>query len=215
MESLTLTTSDNVSIAADYYPAEGDRYAILLHMMPASKESWREFATQLQARGITSIAIDQRGHGKSQGGPKGYQKFTDEQQQAKIHDVRAAWQELERRGATPEKTVVVGASIGANLTIAYLVERQAIPIGVALSPGLNYRGVLTDAAITELAEGQEVLLVASQEDKYSFNSSEQLHDKNPDQTQFLPQKNLGHGTTMFEKDPDLLGQVVGWIDERL
>lgn len=216
MESITLTTKDEISIDADYYPADGDRFVILLHMMPAKKESWRDFATALQEKGISSIAIDMRGHGASQGGPNGYKEFSDHEQAAKIFDVRAAWEELKFRGAAPGKTAVIGASIGANLAIQYVDEIPEIPIGVALSPGLDYRSVTTQKAIANgLSKDQKVLIVASREDEYAFLSSEKLHEVNQNQVTLWPQENLGHGTAMFEKDRHLLSKVIDWIDERL
>ncbi|MFH1712321.1 MAG: alpha/beta fold hydrolase [Patescibacteria group bacterium] len=215
MESLTLTTSDGVLIAADYYPAEGDRYAILLHMMPATKESWRDFAAILQTHGISSIAIDERGHGMSEGGPDSYKKFADNEQQAKIKDVESAWRELERRGATAEKTVLVGASIGANIAIRYLLEEPQNQIAVALSPGLDYHGVTTNDAVKKLGEDKFILILASEEDEMSFKSSQRLKELNIDQVEFRPQNNIGHGTAMFENAPDLIQAVVDWINARL
>lgn len=215
-ERIILTTSDGVEIVADFYPAGGDKFAILLHMMPATKESWQEFASALQEKGISSIAIDERGHGESQDGPNGFKEFTDAEQAAKILDVRAAWEELVGRGASSENTVVVGASIGANLAIAYVDEMEKIPAGVALSPGLDYRSVTTlESVASGLGKNQKILLVASEEDEYAYLSIEKLHQANKKQTEFWPQSNLGHGTTMFENDPDLMQKVIEWIENQL
>ncbi len=178
MENLTLKTKDGQTIAADYYPADGDRFAILLHMMYVTKESWASFAAALVEKGISCIAIDERGHGASSKGPSGYKHFTDEEQQSKILDVNAAWIELEKRGAKQEKTVVVGASIGANLVFSFLAENNKVPIGVSLSPGLDYRGVLTTELQNQLDKKQEILMVASVEDVYSYQSVIKLDEGN-------------------------------------
>lgn len=211
MEKLTLTTSDSVSIAADYYEAEGERFAILLHMMPATKESWEEFALELQKRGINSIAIDERGHGESAGGPNGFKEFTDAEQASKIEDVHAAWKELDKRGATKSNTVIIGASIGSNLAIVALGDQLGLSAGVALSPGLDYRSVMTESSVQALEGSQQLLIVTSREDEYSFLSSEKLATLN-DRVEFWPQEGLGHGTTMFENDPALMNRVLDWID---
>ncbi|MFH1631494.1 MAG: alpha/beta fold hydrolase [bacterium] len=214
MEQIRLTTKDGKTIAADFYPAEGEKYAILLHMMPATKESWAGFAAALAGRGVASIAIDERGHGASEGGPGGYKEFTEAEQQAKILDARAAWEELKRRGAVVEKTVVVGASIGANLAIQMAVEAR-MPAAVALSPGVDYRGVTTDDKIGKLADEQRVLLVASEEDETSFKSILKLGELKPDQVELVKKSGIGHGTTMFENDPELFDYVVNWVAEKL
>lgn len=212
---MTLKTNDGIEIAADYYPAEGNRHAILLHMMPADKTSWKAFAEKLQSIGISSIAIDERGHGKSQGGPGGYKEFTDEEQAAKIWDVRAAWAELKKRGAIMEKTAVIGGSIGANLAIRYLAENGQFPIAVALSPGVDYRSVTTDDAIVNLTPGQMALLVASDEDETSAITIKKLHELNKLQTELIEKQGIGHATDMFDNDPELLESVAKWVDQRL
>lgn len=215
MERLALKTEDGKTLSADFYPAEGSRYVILLHMMPATKESWKEFAKVLQEKGISSIAIDQRGHGESEGGPGGYKEMTDEEQREKIWDVRAAWRELTNRGASMEKTALIGASIGANLSIVYLAENATFPVAVALSPGIDYRGVTTDDAIAKLTPGQSVLLIASDEDETSIKSVRLLNEKNPTQTTLIERSGLGHGTTMIGNDRELFDFVVNWVDERI
>lgn len=89
MVRVTLTTSDTVTIVGNYYKGSADRGALLVHMMPATKESWDVFARVLENRGYHVLAIDMRGHGESAGGPEGYKSFSDEEHQRKIHDVEA------------------------------------------------------------------------------------------------------------------------------
>ena len=124
MEKETLITEDNVKIAANLYtvPASAG-WIVMSHMMPATKESWDSFAEALQNLGYESIAIDLRGHGESEGGPDGYRSFSDAEQQKKILDLEAAVDYLvQKRKATPEKIVLIGASIGANLSLQYLSQ---------------------------------------------------------------------------------------------
>lgn len=210
-EKVTLTTSDGIQIVADVYPAsEPKKFAILLHMMPETKESWREFAGKLQETGYTSIAIDERGHGEStMDGTLNYKTFTDEQQQAKRLDAEAAFEYLKTQGATEENTVVVGASIGANLAIRFLLDHQGAKKAVALSPGLDYRGVTTADAIQKISAEQSVLLVASDDDTESFETIRELHRLNPDQTSVIERSGIGHGTRMFDADPTLMDRVIG------
>src|SRR5207245_1856203 len=98
-------------------------YVLLLHMMPAVKESWQELAKALNEAGLSALAIDFRGHGesvsKSDGTRLNYKDFADEQQQAKILDVRGAMEWLRARGAQDSQIAVIGASIGANLALQY------------------------------------------------------------------------------------------------
>jgi len=68
MEEITLTTQDDVRLYADYYKSStlNAPAVLLLHMMPETKESWREFAKKLREVGFQVLAIDFRGHGKSE-----------------------------------------------------------------------------------------------------------------------------------------------------
>ncbi|PIQ67812.1 hypothetical protein CO173_04025 [Candidatus Uhrbacteria bacterium CG_4_9_14_3_um_filter_41_35] len=214
METLTLTTEDGAKISGVFYPASGERYALLLHMMPATKESWLSFIDGLNALGINALAIDLRGHGESSGGPSGYLEFTDTQHQSTVFDVRSAWFYLASKGALADRTVVVGASIGANLAIEHLAEHETIKACVALSPGLNYHGIQADINIVHLAEDQRVLLVASDEDEYSAKSIDQLHQLSPANTEKIEVKGLGHGTVML-RSSWLFDQILKWIDDRI
>lgn len=209
MEKVTLTTSDNLEIIGDYYPSEGNKFALLLHMMPATKESWQAFAEKLVAAGYSCLAIDERGHGEStQGGELRYQEFEPKEQQAKILDVNAAFDYLKTKGATEADTVCIGASIGANLSLQWLKEHPDSKVAIALSPGLDYHGVLTEPAIANLSPGQLAVLVASEEDIGSFKSNQRLHEINPNQTKIYEFQNLGHGTAITDNRPEFIDKLI-------
>ena len=90
-----LNTSDNKKIAANLYKVENPKgWLILVHIMPATKESWKDFANEAQKIGYESLAIDLRGHGESEGGPDGYQKFSDVEHLNSIHVLEASWEFL-------------------------------------------------------------------------------------------------------------------------
>ena len=199
-ERVVLTTSDGKEIVGIYRPGDGEKFAILLHMMPATKESWEPFADILSEMGYGSLAIDARGHGEStMNGLLNYKTFSDKQHQAKIEDVEVALSFLKDHGAAEEEVVVVGASIGANLAIQFLQKHPHIMSAIALSPGVDYHGVVSDVSIENLADEQRVLLMASSEDVYSFESIEELHELNRSQTSISRQSGAGHGTMMFLK----------------
>ncbi|MCX6714904.1 MAG: alpha/beta fold hydrolase [Candidatus Uhrbacteria bacterium] len=210
-EHITIRTADGIDIAGIYRTPENPRGAvILLHMMPAVKESWNNFSNELEKAGYTSVAIDERGHGESiMRGKLDYKKFTEAEQQAKILDVEAAFHFLQQHGFEESQIIVIGASIGANLAIQFAFEHAQIPFVIALSPGLNYRGVKTDGFITQLHEGQRVVLVSSDDDdRESAVSCMELHRLNPSQTIWIEKNSLGHGTSMFDKDPALMQDLI-------
>ncbi len=212
---MTLTTSDGVNIAYDWYPAEKPAgYLVLVHMMSAAKESWREFAGSAAQNGFASIAIDLRGHGQSDGGPEGYNAFSDEEHQQSIKDVEAAVEFLKQKGAEPKKIILIGASIGANLAIWYLADHSEIKRAVCLSAGESYRGIRIVPMLAKLQPDQKLLMFASEDDVRNGGSNASVNTR---VVSFVPadvEKELvifdqgGHGT-------DLLPQAASKILEFL
>jgi len=210
-ELVTFKAADGVEIVGDYYPSGHGRFAIFLHMMPATKESWRAFAEKFVMTGYDCLAIDLRGHGESNmSGALNYRTFSDAEHQATIRDVEAAFDWLVAKGADAGNTVVVGASIGANLAINFLAER-GFAAAIALSPGLDYHGVMTEPSVRALTSGQSVILVASDDDPESTESSRALHAANPSRTLLVERNGLGHGTRMFDRAPALMDELIALL----
>jgi pimeloyl-ACP methyl ester carboxylesterase len=168
--SLTLKTLDSQELAATLYSPRPLAAASLkggvlfLHMMPATKESWDGLAANLADNGYLGLAIDLRGHGASSGGPRGYAKFEDAEHQKSILDLDAAAKFLMVKGLSAGQIAFVGASIGANLSLRYLVDHPEFKTAVLLSPGLNYRGLKGEESAAALQAGARVLIVSSKDD---------------------------------------------------
>ncbi len=219
MPRVEITTDDGVVIVGEHREGpSGGPAVLLLHMMPATKESWEPLADALAGRGFSTLAIDLRGHGESvRGAGKrklDYRDFSDEEHRAKMKDVEAAMRWLEGRGIDPSRIGLAGASIGANLSIAYAGGHGAVPAVVALSPGLDYRGVATEAAAAAMPRERKLLLAASEEDEYAFSSVHALARAKAD-AELQELKGAGHGTTMLEREPGFFAYVVEWISNNV
>lgn len=212
-EKVSFQTSDGVTIVGNWYGVENPkRFALLLHMMPATKESWALLAEALKAAGVASLAIDFRGHGESTQSTRGtldYKKFSDAEQQAKMRDVEAAVAWLKEKGAREETTALVGASIGANLAMVYGSEHHKIPVIVALSPGLDYHGVSAERAGARIAPEQKVLLAAAEGDTYSFGTINTLASRMVAVApEVLRYRGSAHGTDLFATDLASIQKIV-------
>lgn len=214
-KKISFKTSDSLTIYGNWRDAGKASLAVLLlHMMPETKESWREFQEKLFAAGYSSLAIDLRGHGESVVGPDGhmdYRKFSDNEHAAKINDVVAAVSWMQKNGVEIEKIVLIGASIGANLAIQFLAEHPDIPGAVALSPGLDYRGIVTMPLAKALGRSQKLFLTASDDDPESYNSAQKLNEISLAKTKLKLFHNSGHGTNMFKTEPKLMDELLDWL----
>ena len=176
MKKIHLTAKDGIKIIADVYEKNNAiGWLVLVHMMPATKESWQDFAPEAQEAGYGSIAIDLRGHGESDGGPDGFLKFSDKEHQNSIFDLEAGVKYLiEEKKAIAEKIYFIGVSIGANLALQYIAENQEFRKAVLLSAGLDYRGIKTEPLVKNLKAGQKVYFNPGWESEIEVDD-EKLH----------------------------------------
>jgi len=215
MNEKYISSKDDKKISFDLYEKENPvGWLVLSHMMPATKESWSDFAQKFQNLGYESIAIDLRGHGKSDGGPSGYLNFSDEQHQESILDLEAAVNYLiNNRGAAGGKVFLIGASIGANLSLQYLSEHPEIKKVVLLSAGLNYRGLETEPPVKKLKEDQEVFFVTSKDDNNNAVENQKLYAETPQGVK----KDIqiyeigGHGTDILANQPEFLTLISNFL----
>jgi alpha-beta hydrolase superfamily lysophospholipase len=215
-------TDDEVKIVGEWVTAPTTIGAvILLHMYPATKESWASFQPILAQRGIASLAIDLRGHGESTamvgGAVLDYQKFNEEETKSSINDVRGAYDWIRGRGVEKDRITVAGASIGANFALKFLAEEPQIPAAILLSPGLNYHGINVMDFVDYVSPHQSVWIVASRgDDDQSINdSAEIMKELLTQKKEFTKLEGAGHGTKMLEADAELMGQMADWLRDRI
>ena len=224
---------DSVKIAADLYPIEKPvGWLVLLHMMPSTKESWYNFATEAQKAGYESIAIDLRGHGDSityadshrldtdlYGQKINYQNFSDEEHQKSVLDLKAAVEYLmNKRNATPEKIAFIGASIGANLSLQYISENPDFKTAILLSPGLNYRGIKTEPFAVKIKFNQKIFFISAKDDiRSSGNNNAEETQKLHDSTFSNENKKIqiyetgGHGTDILNNQRELTNLIIEFL----
>ena len=219
---VSFKTKDGIIIHGVYCPGNAEkkkattrRGIVLFHMMPANKESWISFTPQFVSQGFSVLAIDLRGHGQSietdSGDRLDYKLFENEQHMAKIMDVDAAIEWLSREAGIGLKNIgLIGASIGANLSIAYAGMHPEIPAVAALSPGLNYHGVTTADKVKVMLSEQKLYLVASDEDERSFLTNQELAKIKPN-TVLKEFHDAGHGTKIFEVYPEFMTELARWV----
>ena len=217
-ERITLTTDDEVEIAGTFEnPAQATGAVLCLHMMPTDRTGWSAFQWALSERHIASLAIDLRGHGESTNrGQLDFRTFEDRDHQASRLDVQVAIAWLVAKGFSRDHIAIIGASIGANLALQALSEDEELRAGALLSPGENYRGILTLPAVAKLRDPQALLVISSSDDQESYGASQKIVEgANIRDKEMILLENAGHGTRMFDRQEDLLSLVVEWLRLRL
>lgn len=217
MEKITLETKDGIILSGLYHPGSS-RAVLLLHMMPAAKESWESFAAELSSAGYSTLAIDLRGHGESlrrKGSeePLDFQKFSDAEHQASAADVDAAADYLKKRGAAA--VYLAGASIGANLALGFQTRHPEVLRSVLLSPGTDYRGILGAELAGRLGAKQEVFIAAGVKDQKRAGTGADMARAVAARVPGLKELRIldgaAHGTDLLKDYPALTQEIVAWL----
>jgi alpha-beta hydrolase superfamily lysophospholipase len=216
-ERISFTTEDEVNIAGTWSPAPTINCgALLLHMMPETRESWAYVQRAWAAKGVATLAIDFRGHGESVSGPNGerldFRQFKDEEHRSYIWDVIGALRWMRERGIAYDRIYIVGASIGANIAIQALTEEPHLAGAVVLSPSRDYRGIKALVDVQNTLPHQSLYIISSEDDTPSYADSQKLFQEAPvTEKVFQPYKKAGHGTSMLKSDPTLVEKIPEWM----
>ena len=199
---VTFRTEDGVTLNAAFYdpsrqPAPG---IVLLPMHRRSHVDWEPAASQLADAGFAVLAIDFR---------------SSEELTPLAADVRAAKAFLRGRPEVTGTSIgLAGASIGANLALLDAADDPGVQSVALLSPGLDYRGLRTEAAMKKFG-ARAALLVGSTKDPYARRSIVQLATIGPGTRIVRLSETLGHGTTLLMRDQELAGALVDWFRRTL
>ncbi len=210
-EELIFTADDGVIIHATFY---GTRHIapqagiILLHMNGGRRNVWADigFVDLLAENEYAILSIDMRGHGET-GGSKDWT--------ATETDLLQIWTEFTtREDVDAERTAVVGASIGSNMSLITGDNIPTIDTVVLLSPGLDYFGITTDDRIVSYGD-RPIFIIASEEDRYAAESSETLAELATGIAELQMYNGAGHGTNMFGPEPQLAKLILDWLNTHI
>jgi len=207
--SVQLTAPDNVTVAADYSTSAGSTKGIVfVHMEKRKATDWRFLAERMNKAGFHTIAVDLRGHGASV--PEGQPKptLTDDDYQNMGGDVVAAVDYLRRMGVT--EVSLVGASLGANISVQVAARDSQIANLVMLSPGLEIAGIASVESLRAYGE-RPVLIAVSDDDRYAAKSSLLLDAEAAGNHHLEILTAAGKGTKMLNAAPTLESLIQGWL----
>ncbi len=210
IREVTFVTEDKVAIAATYYEAVSEKGVILIHMLGNNRQSWKEVAEILQKNEYQVLTIDLRGHGQSlqkNNQRISYVNFHEQDFLDMVKDIQAAKNFLEKQGIS--EITIIGASIGANLALITAAHDPDITRIVALSPGLNYKGIKPQEDSKKISV--PVMLVAAEDDAYSAMSVRTLDMVIRAQKEVKIFPKADHGTRMIQQQPSLKGDILKFL----
>ena len=189
-------------------------------MLGRDRSDWNGFASTLSNNsiGYAVLSIDLRGHGESldqNGKAISFQSFTPNDFNKMVLDVKAAKQFLvTQKGINPNEIAIVGASIGANVALNYAASDPSIRAVVLLSPGLNYKGVITSDSIRKYVN--PIYMATGGKDRIAGNDPQTLcNEINCGNKLKVYQDSSSHGTDLFldkSLNPPLDKLVLLWLD---
>ncbi|MBE2223827.1 MAG: alpha/beta fold hydrolase [Anaerolineae bacterium] len=210
-EDIVVEAADGLELAATFYAADGLENApaiLLLHMLGSNRTIWETvgLVDELTAKGYAVLALDMRGHGET-GNAQDWVLAED--------DIQRVWHYfVDRPEVDAGRTAVIGASIGSNMALIAAANEPTMRTAILLSPGLVYRGVSTEDRMPDYGE-RPLLIVASEDDYYSEDSAHKLAETAVGETQVQIYEKAGHGTDMFEPQPDLTPLILDWLATHL
>ena len=209
-EDVTFTADDGLEIQTTFFGSRAGPSqpgVILLHMLGGSRKVWEQnnFAALLADNSYAVLTVDMRGHGDTRG---------QQNWESVEADLQQIWTEFTEWGEVDGgRTAVIGGSIGSSMALITGDNHPAIRTVVLLSPGIEYLGVPIDERI--LTYGQRpMLIVASEEDTYSADSSRALHRVAQD-AELIMYEGAGHGIQMFGAEPTLSTTILSWLNAHL
>jgi len=220
VNEISVLTRDNLKVSVkNYIPESKEKLpaVILIHMLGKDKTSWNKFIPRLLENGYAVFNVDMRGHGRSTKIQNGHEIFYTNMNETD-------WKKLpddvldiinfiqNEKSVNKDKISIIGASIGANTAIIEGSEYpDKIKAVVALSPGLDYHGLITLDAAKKL--DIPIFIASSEGDTYSLESSNQLNKVVKSTHDLLIYKGSEHGTNLLNQSEDLENKVISWLNE--
>jgi alpha-beta hydrolase superfamily lysophospholipase len=205
---ITFQTGDGWTIHADYSPVSGAKAAvILLHQRRRSAEDWIPLVGKLNAAGIATLALDQRGAGRSQGS-----RNEEDAPWDTTGDIAGAVEWLKQKGFDPKHIGLAGASYGANNALIYAAAHPETPALALLSPGFDYHGLRVEPAASQYRGA--ILALSAAGDSVTEGGPEAIV-RAASGTRLIQYEGDAHGTDLFDPHPESLDTIADFFKQRL
>lgn len=212
-ETVSIRAGDELELVGDLYLPDdiadtGNPAVLLFHMLGSTRQAYDPILPDLVDAGYIVLNVDMRGHGDTGG---------NQVWDLAIEDTQVWLDWLREQDVVDDSRVaIMGASIGSNVALIGCAEDPDCIGAIALSPGLDYRGVQPESAVVDGLAERAVLLVASHTDGYSAESVEQMFMNANGDVSARIYRGAAHGTNLFRSDYDSVSHLIlSWLAEHL
>ena len=196
-EEVTITRG-STQVVGEWNQVEGSTQGVVMvHQALGSREDWDFLSSHLRLAGFNTLAIS---------------LTPTEQNRAgwvrTINQIDAATYWICEQGV--EYLALVGAGLGANLSMINAEQNTRVDNLVLLSPGLQYEEIHVETTIGTYGE-RPLFIAVSRQDHYSARSSIyfDVEARGPHHLEIL--NRAGHGTQMLSMAPSLSSEIVSWL----
>jgi hypothetical protein len=169
----------------------------MVHQALGDRGDWEFFSSHLKLAGFSTLAISLAPPEQSTEG------WLSTRQQI---DAAISW--ITEQDV--DYLALVGAGLGANLSMISAAENLNVDNLVLLSPGLQYEGIHAENTLATYGE-RPLFIAVSRQDPYSARSSIyfDVEARGPHHLEILSR--AGHGTQMLTMAPSLSSEIVSWL----
>jgi pimeloyl-ACP methyl ester carboxylesterase len=203
---------------------KGPKYPliILLHGINRDHTTWSDLPASLVKAGYSVFALDLRGHGKSTHTARKnrvtWRLFEQEQWQLLPKDVDEVIKNFQKDEKHPQidgrNVGLVGEKLGANVAVFTGRDmNEAVKAIVLISPGLDYKGIIPSQAVIDYTNA--ALLITTQDDSYSYKSTERLYNWLLGVKAMQVYKKIGDGSDMLSHQSALGDNITEWLNRQI
>jgi esterase/lipase len=224
-DEITITTSDDVKLSADYYYISGTKetqqpLVVLIHQFNQNKKQWAEgFIDSLVSSGYKVLAYDIRGHGESDKVSYDLTELLVDPDKAP-KDIEAVfnWAKAQK-GVDTSNIAAIGTSIGGNLACYakyYLGAKTIISVSSSAEGFYKFMGIDPRMMGRVFTRISHVLFITGKRDgDHEKDANEIMYDYVMDPKELDVIDSDKHGIFLIREHTEINSLIYGWLKKYL